>query len=161
MPLRVCRYQRTPQAPLAEVAFLPVAERQETGDRQAGDEASCGIAPRGCGYPLQGQLAFGAAGSENFGRWRKRQGGACTLLDCELAGRSLHMAGHCLLQKQSPFSCARPASGGLGGCNKRLRPRNLQFGGRGVGAAGARRPASAKEASAGGISHGLLVLRAS
>jgi hypothetical protein len=71
-----------------------------------------GLPPRGCGYPLppplQGQLAFGAAGLENFGRWLKRQGGACTVLDCELAGRSWHMAGHCLLQKQSPFSCGWP-----------------------------------------------------
>jgi hypothetical protein len=57
---------------------------------------------------LQGQMAFGAAGLGNFGRWRKKQGGACTALDCELAGRSLHMAGHCLLQKQSPFGCGWP-----------------------------------------------------
>jgi hypothetical protein len=91
--------------------------------------ASCGIdPPEGMRLPpppppSKEQLAFGAAVLENFGRCRKRQGGACTVLDCELAGRSLHMAG-------------------LDGCNKRLRPRNLQFGGRGVGAAGGRRPAN-------------------
>jgi hypothetical protein len=92
------------------------------------------------GGPVKGVAILGVGG--------KKQGGACTVLDCELAGRSLHMAGNCLLQKQSPFPpwlCV--ASGGLGGCSKRPRPRNLQAFGGLVVAAGERKGSVGRRAS--------------